>query len=89
MRATQRCPKCNRQEILYLPRLTDFQSSSLAAYVSDSEWEQTGTLKVLGEIEAFVCRRCGYTELFTRSPDEIPVDEIPGARILTTESPYR
>jgi len=29
-----------------------------------------------GLVEAFVCRGCGYTELYTRDPAEIPVDGV-------------
>jgi hypothetical protein len=29
---------------------------------------------VYGLVEAFVCKRCGYTELYTREPDSIPID---------------
>jgi len=44
----------------------------------------TSDVAAAGLVEAFVCRACGYTELFTKSPDRIPVDgtivrEIDGA----------
>ena len=27
-----------------------------------------------GTVEAFICRGCGYTELYTRAPETIPID---------------
>jgi hypothetical protein len=46
---------------------------------------------VSGLVEAFVCKSCGYTELYTRAPGAIPVDgqyvrEIKGP---TRVGPYR
>ncbi len=62
----------------------------MAAYVSDSEWDASGALKVLGLIEAYVCRSCGYTELCTRAPRKIPHKKIKGAKLLKgNQSPYR
>ena len=44
-----------------------------------------------GVVEAFVCRACGFTELYTRGADQIPIDgtlvrEIVGPE---PEGPYR
>lgn len=90
MRDTKTCPKCRHRDILFLPRITDFQGSALAAFVSDEDWESAGTLKILGQLEAYVCRACGFTEMFTNAPQDIPVDDIPGAKIFERdESPYR
>ena len=38
-----------------------------------------------------ICRRCGFTELYTKDAAEIPVDEIAGAEILAGDplQPYR
>ena len=32
------------------------------------------TQRAAGLVEAFVCRQCGFTELYTRSAEQIPVD---------------
>jgi predicted nucleic-acid-binding Zn-ribbon protein len=36
----------------------------------------------MGALEAYVCRRCGFTELYTQSASALPVDKIPGAMVL-------
>jgi len=36
----------------------------------------------IGKIQAYVCRACGYTELYTAHADALPVDKIPGAKLL-------
>jgi hypothetical protein len=36
----------------------------------------------VGLVEAYVCRACGFTELFTREPDRIPVDGEQVAEIV-------
>jgi hypothetical protein len=28
----------------------------------------------VGQVEAYVCRQCGYTEFYTQSPKSLPVD---------------
>jgi len=43
-----------------------------------------------GVVEAFVCRECGYTELYTIDPESIPVDgEIVKEITGTTTGPFR
>ena len=89
MRNSNVCDKCHAKEILFLPRLCDYQNSELAAYVRD-DGQGIGGLVVHGRVQAYVCRRCGYTELWMEAPGEIPIDEIEGARILSdVDSPYR
>ena len=89
MRDSNQCDKCHAREMLFLPRVCDYQNSALAAYVKD-DGGGIGTLVIHGRLQAYVCRACGYTELWTESPQDIPVDEIEGARLLReAESPYR
>ena len=35
-----------------------------------------------GRIEAYICRACEYTELYTEKAAMLPVDKIPGAKLL-------
>jgi len=75
--------------MLFLPRLRDYQNSTVAAYVKDGG-EGIGSLIIRGQLQAYICRACGYTELWTESPQDIPVEEIEGARLLRdADSPYR
>lgn len=45
----------------------------------------------VGLVEAYVCRACGYTELYTRAPDQIPIDGIHVREIVghASDAPYR
>ena len=44
-----------------------------------------------GQIEAYICEACGFTEMYTVDPKKIPVSKIPGARVLegTPTGTYR
>ena len=35
----------------------------------------------------YVCRRCGYTQWFTKQPREIPIDLHKGTRLIKGSSP--
>jgi hypothetical protein len=41
-----------------------------------------------GELEAGVCRRCGYTEFYTKAPDQIIVDGTHVRELVGTQA-YR
>lgn len=90
MRTSLVCPKCHHEEILFIPRLTDFQQSTLAAHVED-RWSSTGDVIVKGAIEAYTCRACGFTELHMREPRKVDPAKVPGAKILrrAPHGPYR
>lgn len=90
MRQSHTCPKCQHPEVLYLPEISDQADFPLTlhlvvryhAFRAPSRW---------GKIEAYVCRGCGYTELYAADADKIPLDVIPGARLLQAKrsTPYR
>jgi predicted nucleic-acid-binding Zn-ribbon protein len=44
-----------------------------------------------GLVEAFICRRCGFTELYTRDPEAIEVDGrlVRAVAGPATSTPYR
>lgn len=44
-----------------------------------------------GALVAYVCRSCGFTELFTTSPSQIPIGPEHGTRLLKPDEggPYR
>jgi predicted nucleic-acid-binding Zn-ribbon protein len=83
MRTRHICPKCDHDEILYLPQLADRDDDDvvrpLVAHVVHYDWKDD---LEMGKISAFVCRKCGYTELYTKDAGQLPVDKIPGARVL-------
>jgi hypothetical protein len=41
----------------------------------------------MGRLQAYVCRRCGYTELYTKEAAQLPLAKLPGAKLLTPEDP--
>jgi hypothetical protein len=86
MRSSHSCPKCNHGEVLFVPRLADRDDSDhvrpLALHVHHYDWKDDE----MGVLQAYVCRSCGYTELYTAHANAIPVDKIPGARLLRAKS---
>ena len=83
MRKTNLCPKCGHNEILFLPQLADrddkFNVRPLVAHVVHFEWRDD---MEMGKIQAYLCRGCGYTELYTSEVAALPVEKIPGAQLL-------
>jgi predicted nucleic-acid-binding Zn-ribbon protein len=87
MKNTHRCPKCQSPRILHIARVadrvgdnadTDYSGTMRVAHYRVPLGSIFGlpmtTTKSAGELEAAVCPRCGYTELYTRNPSEIIVD---------------
>jgi predicted nucleic-acid-binding Zn-ribbon protein len=83
MRTAQTCPKCGHREILFVPSIADRDDRDtvrpLVLHVTHYDWKDDAEI---GRIQAYVCRGCGYTELYTARAKELPVDKIPGATIL-------
>lgn len=90
MRESLECPKCHHDEIVYLPELSDQADfpMSLHAVVRHHPFRAPTRW---GKIEAYICKKCGFTELYTREPDKIPLDAVAGARVLSRKdrAPYR
>jgi predicted nucleic-acid-binding Zn-ribbon protein len=83
MKSTHTCPKCRHNEILFLPQIADrddkFNVRPLVVHVVHYDWRDD---MEMGKIQAYVCRGCGYTELYTVEAPSLPVDKIPGAKVL-------
>jgi predicted nucleic-acid-binding Zn-ribbon protein len=83
MRRKHVCPKCGHNEILYVPQIADRDDRDIVRpivfHVVHYDWRDD---MELGKISAYACRSCGYTELYTKDIDKLPVDKIPGAKIL-------
>ena len=86
MRTTHACPKCHHKEILFVPHVADRDDRDmvrpLVLHVEHYDWKDVE----MGALQAYVCRACGYTELYTAQASSLPVDKIPGAKILTPAS---
>jgi predicted nucleic-acid-binding Zn-ribbon protein len=83
MRTSHRCPKCNHGEVLFIPQLADRDDDDkirpLVIHVVEYSWKDDSEF---GRLQAYVCRGCGYTELHTERASALPIDKIPGAKIL-------
>jgi predicted nucleic-acid-binding Zn-ribbon protein len=83
MKSTHTCPKCRHNEILFLPQIADrddkFNVRPLVVHVVHYDWRDD---MEMGKIQAYVCRGCGYTELYTVEAKLLPVDKVPGAKVL-------
>jgi predicted nucleic-acid-binding Zn-ribbon protein len=86
MRTTHVCPKCSHGEVLFVPHLADRDDDDsvrpLSLHVKHLDWKDVE----MGQLQAYVCRGCGYTELYTVGAAALPVDRIPGAEILRAKT---
>ena len=82
MRETHECPKCKHGEIVFLPQLADRDDDDLVrplvVHVVHLDYKDLE----MGTLQAYVCRACGYTELYTKDAKGLPIDKIPGAKLL-------
>ena len=81
MKGSGHCPKCAAESVLKLGEVADlgtFSGGARAPTVRQIARYDGGWIHV-GHLEAYVCRACGYSELYTRNPDVIVVD---GERVV-------
>lgn len=82
MRTSHVCPKCSHREVLFVPSVADRDDRDnvrpLSLYVHHYDWKDVE----MGNLQAYVCRGCGYTELYTVNAASLPVEKIPGAQVL-------
>jgi len=88
MRETQRCPKCKHGEVLFVPQLADRDDRDvirpLVLHVVEYGWRED---KEFGKLQAYVCRKCGFTELYSAEVDGIPEDKLPaGWKLLRAKA---
>jgi predicted nucleic-acid-binding Zn-ribbon protein len=88
MRQSHTCPKCKHQEVIFLPQIADRDDNDsvrpLSAHVVHFDWKDDVEV---GRLQAYVCRGCGYTELYTKEARLLPWEKVPGARLLTPNDP--
>jgi predicted nucleic-acid-binding Zn-ribbon protein len=82
MRSSHKCPKCGHGEVLFVPQIADRDDRDivrpLVIHVQHLDYKDIE----LGKLQAYVCRSCGYTELYTAHASSVPLDKVPGARVL-------
>jgi hypothetical protein len=91
MRETCVCPKCRHDHVLLIESVPDRDDSPSGAQmhvakVIVGEGWLGPKIAYMGKLSAFVCRRCGYTELYAADPERIPVDGH-GVRELVGKKP--
>jgi len=79
MKRSLTCPKCGNTHLLYIAKTADhdrgvFRHAQLAITselpgCSPPKYEAAG-----GEMDAMVCRACGYAEYYVSNPASIPID---------------
>ena len=87
MKTTHRCPKCGHDHILYIAqvadRIGDHSRSEYSVPMKVAHYtKQVGQILGLamtrteraGELEAGVCKQCGYVELYVKNAADIIVD---------------
>ena len=80
------CTKCGHKEILFVPQIADRDDEDsirpLSVRVVHFDWKDDIED---GIVQAYICRSCGFTEMFTSQPGKIDVDKIPGAKLIKGE----
>lgn len=89
MRKTLHCPKCEHDQIVYLPHIRHHAETiplPCLAVATGLETKPENHFfkgrKDFGFLEAYICFECGYTELYTKDVKGIPIDLIEGAKLL-------
>ncbi len=88
MRTRHRCPKCDHREVLHIPEPRDSNTDRMAIGGQLSVW----TRATNGALEAYVCMRCGFTELYVRDVRALDLSKLDHARVLKADDagePYR
>jgi predicted nucleic-acid-binding Zn-ribbon protein len=84
MRDSHTCPKCQHGEVLFVPQLADRDDRDvvrpLVLHVLEYGWKEDAEF---GRLQAYVCRKCGFTELYTQDVGSIPIHKLPqGSKVL-------
>lgn len=96
MRQSHVCPKCHFNRVLFVAEVPDadgqyrYQIAAAAIAVSSTGIFGNDKLGPVGALSSCICRRCGYTELYTVGFEHIPVDGRYVQELVGPEpEPYR
>jgi predicted nucleic-acid-binding Zn-ribbon protein len=67
MKVTKRCVKCGSRRIFYSPCVMDRGDGNVAMCLAIAR-EDAISAREVGQFEVYVCRRCGFSELYVRDP---------------------
>ncbi|MBX3471557.1 MAG: hypothetical protein KF878_32285 [Planctomycetes bacterium] len=70
MKVTKRCVKCGSRRIFYSPCIMDRGSGNVALCLAIGRADAISA-KEVGQFEVYVCRRCGYSELYVKDPQNL------------------
>jgi predicted nucleic-acid-binding Zn-ribbon protein len=82
MQKSHECPKCGHGEVLFVPQIADRDDQDLVRPLSLHVQHLDYKDVELGKLEAYVCRACGYTELYTVHASALSPAKLKGARVL-------
>lgn len=96
MKREKQCPKCKSVQIGHIAHQPDLRADSATAKkrVVGLGLGVGGEIVKHGQLEAYVCTRCGYYESYVRDPQRIDWDEIAGFSFINPgqhdePGPYR
>jgi predicted nucleic-acid-binding Zn-ribbon protein len=75
VKATKRCVKCGSRKIYFSACIMDRGSGNVAMPLAIGRADAISAHEV-GQFEVYVCRRCGYSELYVTRPEEL--ERVPG-----------
>jgi hypothetical protein len=81
------CPQCGHDEIIEAQQ-TEFTDQGSGPYsmcvTYDKRWLLPGQnpRHGHGQLYLYVCRRCGFSQWYARSPESIPISEVHGTRLI-------
>ncbi len=96
MKKTLACPKCEGRLLLRIEslKLPTADTQSIAAAMSARPASLPVTVRAKwsgmvtqGAFEAFICKACGYSELYAHGFEEIEADEKHGVQIIDNRPP--
>lgn len=70
VKATKRCVKCGSRRIFYSSAIMDRGSGNVAMPLAIGRADAISAHEV-GQFEVYVCRRCGYSEMYVKNPEEL------------------
>jgi predicted nucleic-acid-binding Zn-ribbon protein len=96
MRKTGICTKCHHTELLEILAVPEWGEISarpmdLAMRLKGTGWLGGENHESVGRLTAYMCRKCGYTELYTADPEAV----VPDGKYIfeysgpTSTDPYR
>jgi len=70
MKNSKTCPKCSHGEVYHSPCVMDRGDGNEALCLAIGRSDPI-TARVVGQFEVYVCRSCGFSEFYVRSPGEL------------------